>query len=242
MEQAKQLELGTCSDTHGGLLPRWPGKCLAAILHAGDVHHAPSLIDDEGDPSLRQWVESAGSPVLAVRGNHDHRDPGRFFQAADDITGRLRQLAPGLWVAGVGLAPERYYDLPGESDMEPQCSDLLRQARRQVMPSDRLILLTHYPPKLPELPHGEVPAHWTYLCLAQLVEQLRPVAIVQGHVHDWFGRQWRRPDGTLIVSPGPMGGLLTVAGDSARDLRGMKHPSPTFRAIVTEVAGPRQDP
>jgi Icc-related predicted phosphoesterase len=71
-----------------------------------------------------------------------------------------------------------------------------------VMPGDSLILLTHYPPKLPELPCEEVPRHWVYRCVADLVDELEPIAVVQGHVHQWFGRQWRR-EGMLIISPGP---------------------------------------
>ena len=42
------------------------------------------------------------------------------------------------------------------------------------------------------------------------LKDLRTVAIVFGHPHDWFGRQWRRADGTLLVSPGPRGGVLAM--------------------------------
>lgn len=212
MENPPDNVLGICSDTHGSALPQWNSQQLAAVLHAGDIYDAPSVIEDDDDPAPRQWVESVGVPVFAVRGNHDYRDPGRFFHAADDISGRLRKVFPGLWVAGIGFAPKRYYDLPGESDLEPQCRDLSRQALRQVVRGEKLILLTHYPPKLPELPCGEVSEGWTYRCVADLVDELQPIAVVQGHVHEWFGRQWRRGN-LLIVSPGPRAGILSVSHD-----------------------------
>jgi Icc-related predicted phosphoesterase len=212
MDEAREIVLGICSDTHGGALPLWTGVTLTAVLHAGDVYDAPALIEDDDDPLPRQWAQSLGVPVLAVRGNHDFRDPGRFFETADDLSGRLRRLLPGLWVAGIGFAPERYYDLPGESDLESQCRDISRRARREVMRGETLILLTHYPPKFAELPCGQVPESWTFKCVAELADELQPIAIVQGHVHDWFGRQWRRKD-MLIISPGPQARTLCVSHD-----------------------------
>ena len=207
-----EIRLGICSDTHGRPLPTWDTDSITAILHAGDVYYAPTVIDDDDDPMPRQRVTPLPVPVLAVRGNHDYRDPGGFFREADDISGRLRRLLPGLWVAGIGFAPSRYYDLPGESDLEMQCRGLSRQVRREVMPGEKLILLTHYPPKLAELPCDEVSENWTYRCVAELVDELQPVAVVQGHVHAWFGRQWRR-NGMLIVSPGPRAGILHLLRD-----------------------------
>jgi len=211
----KTLKLGICSDTHGDM-PRWEGVALDAVLFAGDVYDAYRHKEAEDCRYLRQWVEARGVPVLAVRGNHDGRDLGGFFQPAEDISGRLYRLGPELWVAGVGWAGKRYDELPGERDLEPQYWDLLRTARRQIRPGERVVLLTHYAPDLPELPDlpaGEARADWMYHCVADLVEKLHPIAIVQGHIHRWFGRQWRRADGSLIVSPGPVGGVLSIAGD-----------------------------
>lgn len=211
--------LGCCSDTHGSLLPQWSDCAIAAVLHAGDFYDAPTLLDDDDeDPTVRQWLAAAGIPINAVRGNHDHRDPLGFFSMARDLTGRLRRLAPGLWVAGIGFAHRLYFDLPSESDLQPQCDALARQAGRELTPEDKLILLTHYPPKLPELPCGDVPSSWTFTSIADLIDELQPVSVVQGHVHDWFAREWRRESGTLIVSPGPTGRILAISEDGRASL------------------------
>ncbi len=86
-------------------------------------------------------------------------------------------------------------------------------APRLVMPGERIILLTHYPPRVMELVGRGKPATWSYQRVGELAEALRPIASVFGHQHDWFGRQWRRADGTLLVSPGPRGGVLTISAN-----------------------------
>lgn len=214
MASMEPIDVGICSDTHGGVLPRWDDRGLVAVLHGGDVYHAPRLPAAD-DAQLRLWSQSIGAPVLAVRGNHDHHDPSGFFRTARDLSGSIHQLAPGLWVAGIGWAAPLYFDLPGEHEIALQCGGLMRQIRREVGLHDRLLLLTHYPPRLPELPIESVPHEWCYDCVANLVEEVRPIAVVQGHIHEWFGRQWRRDDGTLLVSPGPTGGILSVSADGA---------------------------
>ncbi len=81
-----------------------------------------------------------------------------------------------------------------------------------MMRGEMVVLLTHYPPKFPGPPWDQTPKHWTFTCIANFVDELKPIAVVQGHVHTWFGQQWRR-DNTLIVNPGPRGGVLTISHD-----------------------------
>ena len=213
MNISTSVTLGICSDTHGETLLTWPGRRLNAVLHAGDIYDAPRMANGWEYASPRTWAAALGVPVLAVRGNHDFRDPDGFFSVAENISSRLRCLTDDLWIAGVGFAPEWYCDTPGESDLEPQCHDLVRMANRQVPPGQHIILLTHYPPQLPELPLDEASAGCAYGCVADLMKTLRPVAVIFGHQHEWFGRHWRRADGTLLVSPGPRGGLLTIGAN-----------------------------
>ncbi|MGC8624402.1 MAG: metallophosphoesterase [Phycisphaerae bacterium] len=94
------------------------------MLHAGDIYNAGAVQYGEDYLHSRPWVAAQSVPVLAVRGNHDFRDPDGFFKVAEDISGCLSRLADGLWVAGVDFAPEWYCDTPGESDLEPQSATL----------------------------------------------------------------------------------------------------------------------
>src|SRR5207244_1508540 len=98
-------------------------------------------------------------------------------------------VADRLFVAGIGWAGGRYFETPGEADLAPICDSLARLARRWVMPGDCLILLTHYPALLPELfPWPHRTEGFMFACVRRRIEELGPVAVVQGHVHEMFGR------------------------------------------------------
>jgi Icc-related predicted phosphoesterase len=202
------VELALFADTHGDF-PAW-NRPVTAVLHAGDIYDAPSVIPDEWDAMPGLWIQSLRAPVFAVRGNHDHHDPGRFFSTACDVSGSVRKICPQLYVAGVGLSHRNHFDLPTEQDLGGQCDEVIDAARRMLGPNDRLLLLTHYPPKIPVLPIETVPAAWTFEVIANLVRVLRPVVIVQGHVHEWAGRRWFADD-CLIITPQTKGEYLAVA-------------------------------
>ena len=97
------------------------------------------------------------------------------------------------------------------------CRDVLRLARRLIGTSDRVVLLTHYPAKLPgvylehEASEGEA-----FDCVRELIEELGPVAVIQGHVHEWFGQTHllqMLSRSVLLVNPGPLGGILQIDMD-----------------------------
>jgi len=201
--------LGICSDTHAQIAPTFDPASVSALLHAGDFYDAagdPEALDD--DP-LQKWLGGCVVPCFAVRGNHDYVDLRGNFRRWEDITGSVRQLCPGLFVAGVGFAPRQYLDLPGETDLQPVCQQVLRHARRVVGSSDRIVLLTHYPTKF-----VGVADEWQHFeCARELVEELLPVAVVQGHVHELFGQRHRIQvlgRSVLLVYPGPVGGVLEI--------------------------------
>lgn len=59
-------------------------------------------------------------------------------------------------------------------------------------------------------------------CIRELVDEIKPLAIVQGHVHELFvfaeigmPLVYNGPGfQSLVVSPGPKGGILTVEAES----------------------------
>jgi len=191
---------------HGGDFYR--DKCRAkadlALLHCAD------RIGREQGGAAYRWFKDCPLPILAVRGNHDSFDAWGFFQHAQDITGMVVRIAPGLLVAGIGWHGDRYYDTPADRDLQPACRPVERIFRRIRQPKDRVILLTHYPAYAPPPDNVSPYAHEV---LQQLAAVLRPVAIIQGHIHNWFGMSHQVPRGTapaLVVNPGPLGGILSV--------------------------------
>ena len=229
------IHLACCSDTHDGLPPVLDVADVSAWLHAGDIYEGTTRAKAAGTPrfrrqdwtegeALRRWTAEQVVPVYAVRGNHDCKDCWKVFDAWQDVSGRIVQLAERLFVAGIGWHGEKYFDTPGESDVRPVCEMILRQARRLVTPRDSLVLLTHYPPLLPGMfpTSGGVDA---FVCIRQLIEQLTPVTVVQGHVHAWFGLSgyWEHAAGkTLVLSPGPPGAILSVDVESRSAICRMK--------------------
>lgn len=223
-----QYKLLCCTDTHDQTPPDLPQDGATAWLHAGDICSGENQAAMERQPTpdmlawaagrkeaIGRWVKAQGIPIYAVRGNHDVADPWEFFANCQDVTGRLVQIAPKLFLAGIGWAGEYYYDLPREADLAAVCRQIIRQANRLLFSGDRLILLTHYPAAVPEA----IPYQYGSECLCDLIKELAPVAVVQGHIHELAGKQGRfhteRGD-VLIVNPGPQGGILMVDTEDGR--------------------------
>ncbi|HEY8750774.1 MAG TPA: metallophosphoesterase [Tepidisphaeraceae bacterium] len=212
------MKLGICSDTHGCATPAFDAASVSAVLHAGDLYDAAGSRRDLLNDPLRPWLAECAAPVFLVRGNHDYWDHLEMFERYHDVTGRVRAIAPRLFVAGVGFSRRRYYDLPGETDLQPVCHEVVRSARQLTGTSDRIVLLTHYPAKYPAIyPAEEGPLGWAFDCVRELIEELRPIAVVQGHVHEWFGQTHAvEVSGcqVLLLHPGPLGGILQINAGS----------------------------
>lgn len=206
-----------CSDTHEKLPPNLDDTNASAWLHAGDVYdmghryRRPSF--PERQQKLLMWLESRKMPVLAVRGNHDCSYKHEFIDKSD-AGGRCVSVAPKLWVVGVGWAGGAFYDLPEESDLESICVSAQREITRKAMPGDSFIVLAHYPPLLQGVnPFVGNPTGWISRKVGELVDQIKPIAVVQGHIHGYFGMQdvyVGASFNTMILAPGPRGGVLYV--------------------------------
>lgn len=212
-----------CSDTHAELPPQLDESEAIAWLHGGDVVDGPTLVGDDADPlddPLRaptaRWFTDRRVPVFIVRGNHDTADELRAFQNGRDITGDVVRIAAELCVAGVGWTGERYFELPLESDLKTVCDAVRRNAARVLTPDDHLVLLTHYPPRLPgmrELQNDPPNGGLWYDAVRELMEELPVVAVVQGHVHRWERSSQTVTYGgrdVLVFHPGRRGGVLLV--------------------------------
>jgi Icc-related predicted phosphoesterase len=111
---------------------------------------------------------------------------------------------------------ERYFELPNESDLCEVCDTVAKRAGRLLGPSDRLVLLTHYPPRLVgmrELERDPPNGGLWYDCVRELAETLHPIAIVQGHVHSWAGTSQEAEldsRSVTVFHPGRAGGTLLV--------------------------------
>ncbi len=217
--------LHCCSDTHGRIPPAPRLDDCVAWLHAGDLCDGAEArdVNPEADPLIdpilapvTKWFCDRTAPVFFVQGNHDVVDLYHASRFAKDVTGLLVPIAQGLCIAGIGWHGERYFELPFEADLRSCCESLLRMARRLLMPQDRVVLLTHYPPRFPgthDVPNDRDGAGVWYDCVRDLAQELRASVVIQGHNHQWFGEVHRLNlayGQLLIVNPGPAGCSVAI--------------------------------
>ena len=178
------VTLACCSDTHGTVPPPLLGGSIAAWLHAGDVYEGSEPA--RGTEELRAWLIARKLPVLAVRGNHDVMDAAEFFQHANDITEAVKKIAERLGVAGIGWHGSQYDEVPSQDEMDRLCYIIQQKILHQVGLKDRVVIMTHYPADVPDAPNwpggGE-----GYAAIGDLIAAVHPIAVIQGHVHEWFG-------------------------------------------------------
>ncbi|MCZ7645920.1 MAG: metallophosphoesterase [Planctomycetota bacterium] len=180
------------SDTHG-IPPDWADERESiAWLHAGDV-----LDQGRPSPEMARWFKARRIPVYRVRGNHDVGKGARTLEGCgEDLSGRLTRVDEGLWLAGVGWSGKVFADLPGESEFLSAIKDLQRLFLARVGGSDRIVLLSHYPVQ-------------SSAALSRLARELRPIVVVQGHIHAAFSSK-EQFEGIPVVNPGPGGATLEV--------------------------------
>jgi Icc-related predicted phosphoesterase len=207
------------ADVHGGALPDVSEPDLDGWLFAGDLYGRPTgnalFFAGRFAVETGEWIASRRKPVFAVRGNHDYKDAAGFFKRASEVTwGQVLPARTGLVVAGIGWHGDRFYDLPLEEHLSKYCARVEDECAR-LPAGTRVILLSHYPARLRGfLPDQYQGAGMAFDCVRALIEVTRPIAVVQGHVHESFGRTWNHA-GCLVACPGPKGGVLAVDGGSA---------------------------
>jgi len=198
-----------------------------AWLHAGDVYShlffAKSPKTSMSSYKLQDWLVARKKPVYVVKGNHDCSFDMPFFDKAEHVSGRCVQIAPKLNLIGIGWAGGAYYDLPTESNLQQVCEEARREWLLKSMPGDMTVVLTHYPPWRWDLyPGARDPNGWLFTCVREMVDEVKPMAVIQGHIHELFGKQFiyrsaldqsttAGPDfSSLFVYPGPKGGTLSL--------------------------------
>jgi calcineurin-like phosphoesterase family protein len=205
------MRIGICSDTHGEPLPEFPSDC-EVVLHAGDLYD----FDEVTDPGKADGIaeQLGGRKVLLVRGNHDITDSRKLFSNRD-LSGIVARIAPGMWVAGIGRGcghrdfhGDAVVMTPTESGLMGVCGGVLEAAMGAMRDGDQVVLLTHYPARLPgKRKAGE--EGFFFDSVFKVCEALRPAVVVQGHTHNKFGKVVEH-DGMTFVWPGPAGMTLDL--------------------------------
>jgi predicted phosphodiesterase len=196
------MKIGILSDNHGSPFPTL-GQ-LDLLLHAGDFYGHEKNRFGQWEKIIPSDFEYPCS-TLAVRGNHDVADPVNFFNSPRDISGQCQKVAPGLFVVGVGWHGEQFYDIPSERDIQAVCTQALEDCRLKMNSGDQVILLSHYGVITPPEVAGQ--SIGVYAALNQMATILKPVLIIQGHLHEWAGKScvW---NGATLICAGPQATVI----------------------------------
>ena len=206
------LKIFCLSDTHGCAPARVSDQGVTAWLHAGDIFNVGSASEAR---EMKTWSLSRRAPIFSVRGNHDCGDGMKSLDTRfRDISGKVVEVAPRLFVAGIGWSGMICFDIPGEAELETVCKKILLRAKMQMTADDSCILLTHYPAWTPKLFPTQTDK-WGRMfdCIRELIDALRPLAVIQGHIHQLFMEHaiYRTyAFESMIAFPGPGGAVLYV--------------------------------
>jgi len=197
------LKLLCFSDLHLDLAA---ARRIAAKALVGNIDLLESAgdlgLNGVPDPELYRVLAKPGVPVLAIPGNHDGDESFERSITASGWTSidSAVHRHGDFFIAGHGMRSNPDY---AEREYE---KFLAFAASIEQVPAERLVLVSHLPPR------GSLSARDRHFvdrgspALADWIRRRQPVAVICGHVHH------REPvmehvGGTLVVNPGPYGWL-----------------------------------
>jgi Icc-related predicted phosphoesterase len=197
-QEDKQVIFSAFSDTHGD---RPPAISADVVLHAGDIYE-----DDAHISGVKAWAELP-QRTLAIRGNHDGFDPVGFFNSREFT---VTALDDKIWVVGIGFATQDLsygpFAVPTERKLSEIAANVLAETVDVIPPNAQTILLSHY---APTSVFASAREGFIFDCIPKMCKALRPVALLYGHIHQFFGRECI-VEGTPAYSLGPKGLTFTV--------------------------------
>ena len=149
-------------------------------------------------------VAAVNPRILAQPGNMDTDEVQAVLRERGmDIHLKVRELAPGLGLMGVGLSTPTPFGTPGEVP-EETLADWLDATGADLVRFDRMIAVIHEPPRdtaVDRLSNGQ---HVGSPGVRRFLERVQPDLAVTGHIHESTGAD--RVGKTLVVNPGMLAG------------------------------------
>lgn len=179
-----------------------PGLAGAdTVIITGDITNRGSR---EAAAGVIDAVAAINGRILAQPGNMDTDTVQVFLSERDmDIHLRVRELAPGLGLLGVGLSTPTPFNTPGEVP-EETLATWLDETHAKADGFDRLVCAIHEPPHgtaLDRLGNGQ---NVGSPGVRAFIERVQPDLVLTGHIHesggvDHIGR-------TTVINPGMLAG------------------------------------
>jgi len=149
-------------------------------------------------------VAAINPRILAQPGNMDTDEVQAVLRERGiDIHLKVRELAPGLGLMGVGLSTPTPFGTPGEVE-EETLSDWLDATGAGLVKFKKMIAIIHEPPRntaVDRLSNGQ---HVGSPSVRRFLERVQPDVAVTGHIHESTGSD--RVGATLVINPGMLAG------------------------------------
>ncbi len=175
-----------------------------AVLVAGDISH--NDLDDA--VNLLEILSETMVQIFFVPGNMD--SPELSSWSRSDLKNLHGHCEPfgGYTLTGLGGSVRTPFNTPFELT-EREVAQLLSQATSKCE-IERLLLISHSPPKNTSLDRTRLGIHAGSNSVRQFIESKKPMLVVCGHIHEAQGID--KMGETVIVNPGPayMGGYARV--------------------------------
>jgi len=185
-----------------GLIAAIPDLAGAeAVIITGDITNRGSR---EAADRVYKAVAAVNPRILAQPGNMDTDTVQAYLVERDaDIHLRVRELAPGLGLMGVGLSTPTPFGTPGEVPEETLVR-WLDETHKLAAGFDHLVCVIHEPPlgtALDRLGNGQ---HVGSPGVRAFIERARPALAVTGHIHESTGTD--TVGATTVINPGMLAG------------------------------------
>ena len=191
------------ADIHGRTEP---ADRMAGVLQSADVVVLVGDVTNFGRQAEAMAVVDAfelhGTRVLAVPGNCDFPEVGRFFSSRGiNIHGDCR-VVNGVGFVGLGGSLVTPFGTPGEYS-EAELEGFLEQAAGQLPEGLPFILVSHQPPVDTLCDRLSEGTHVGSRAVRRFIEARRPMACFTGHIHESTGTD--KIGETHIINPGLFG-------------------------------------
>jgi len=182
-----------------GAIPDLPEADGAIIT--GDITNRGS------EKAAREVIEAVAAinpNILAQPGNMDTDEVQAYLKEGDmDIHLRVRELAPGLGLMGVGLSTPTPFGTPGEVS-ERRIGRWLEETYAKADGFYQLICIIHEPPFESEVDLIGNGQHVGSPSVRAFIEKVQPALVVTGHIHESTGVDMIGK--TPVMNPGMLAG------------------------------------
>lgn len=171
-----------------------------AVLCGGDF--ARFNQEETGLPTLKHLL-SCHDTIYAVTGNCDNPD---FIEALEDEDINVQNtmvFRDGIVFSGSGGGAQFTGVTPNERTEEELVADFnVVKEQKETTSWSNMIMIMHQPPKDTACDTITSGAHVGSPALRQVIEELQPLAVVTGHIHESFGKDTIGK--TLVINPGSL--------------------------------------